>query len=245
MATERSAKCASNASGPRIAVTIGQLWAPPNPLGRSRSAGQHPVHPGKELVRQAAGRAGGRLLALARPGRRRGIPAGPRGQVFVDGLVAELCQQVEATALVHEPGYGAPWLSQVAEVARARWAGAHAGWDAVFLCKVFVVNPVDAQRALLHDAVAVVIFARAIGAGPRAQLAADAGLGVDQHDAVLGTLEGRPRGAHGDARRLLAMQARAREVHRTARRTLAYLVAVHTVEPGAVRIRAVGVLIGE
>src|SRR5262249_51367486 len=155
-------------------------------------------------------------------------------EVFVDGLVAELRQQVEAAALDHKLGHGASRIGQVAEVARARGAGAHAGRHAVFLWKALVIDPVDAQRALLHDAVAVVILARAIGAGPRAQLASDAGLGVDQHDAVLGALEGGTRGTHADARRFFAMEARAREVHRTARRVLAHLVGVHTVEPGAV-----------
>src|SRR4029450_4471616 len=100
--------------------------------------------------------------------------AGPRREVFVDGLVAELCQQVEAAAFDHELGHRAPRVSQVAEVARARGAGAHAGGDAVFLWKVFVIDPVDAQGALLHDAMAVVILARALRARPRAQLGSDA-----------------------------------------------------------------------
>src|SRR3546814_8385723 len=51
------------------------------------------------------------------------------------------------------------------------------------------------------------VYARAVGAGPGAQLAADAGVGVDQHDAVLGALVGGPGRADGDAGRVVAVQA--------------------------------------
>src|SRR3546814_1615707 len=64
------------------------------------------------------------------------------------------------------------------------------------------------------------VFARAVRAGPRAQLAADALVLVDQHDAVLGALVAGAGGAHGHAGRRFAVQARAREVqgHRRLRR---------------------------
>src|SRR5204863_8211442 len=88
-------------------------------------------------------------------------------------------------------------------------------------------------------------LARAVGARPGAQLAADAGVGIDQHDAVLRALEGGAGGADGEAGGLLARQARAREVHRAARRALANFVAVHAIEPGAMGIGAVTVLVGE
>src|SRR3712207_8950994 len=71
----------------------------------------------------------------------------------------------------------------------------------------------DAERALLHHARVLVHLPRPVGAGPGAEAAADAGLGVDQHDPVLRPLVGGPRGADGDAGRVFAVQAGAREVH--------------------------------
>src|SRR5262245_2793559 len=128
------------------------------------SAREHSVNPGEEPVRGGTGETGGRLLRC----RRRWVAAGPRREVFVDGLVAELGQEVEPAALGDQPGDGAFGVAQIAEVARAGGAGTHAGRDAVWLRQAVVVDAVDAQGALLHDAVAVIILARAVGAGPRA-----------------------------------------------------------------------------
>src|SRR5687768_7413390 len=91
-------------------------------------------------------------------------------------------------------------------------AGSDAGRHAVDLLEVLVVDAIDAQRAFLHHAGIVIELARPVRAGPGAELAADAGIGVDQHDAVLGALVGRPGGADLDASRLLAMQAGFREM---------------------------------
>ena len=64
-----------------------------------------------------------------------------------------------------------------------------AGWRSLRRQQL-VVDAVDAQRALLHHLFLLVHFARAVGAGPGAVLAADALVVVDQHDAVLGALVG-------------------------------------------------------
>ena len=173
------------------------------------------------------------------------VAAPARRQVFVDRLVAELRQQIEAAAFRHQLRHGTLGIAEVAEVARARGAGADAGGNAILRREGLVVDAVDAQRAFLHHAIVVVVLARTVGTRPRAQLAADAGVGIDQHDAVLGALVGGAGRADGDAGRRLAMQARAREMHGLARRTVADLVAVHAIEPGAVRIGAIGVLIRE
>src|SRR5215475_9965848 len=100
--------------------------------------------------------------------------------------------------------------------------GGDAGRHAVFRCEGLVVDAVDAQRTLLHDAGIVVELARAVGAGPRAELAADTEVLVDQHDAVLGALERGAGRADGDAGGLRAVQARAREVHGAAARPVAH-----------------------
>ena len=131
-------------------------------------------------------------------------------------------------------------------MARARRAGLHAGGDAVFGLQVVVVNAVDAERAFLHHAVAVVIFARAIGAGPGTEFAADAGFGIDQHDAVFGALVGCAGGADGDAGRRFAMEAGARKMHDAGIVPALFLhfIAMDAVQPhaggiGAIRIAVV------
>src|SRR5262245_33953004 len=124
-------------------------------------------------------------------------------------------------------------------MARAGWTGAHAGGHAILLNQLLVVDAVNAQRALLHHADAVVVLARAVRAGPGAQLAADAGVGIDQHDAVFGALVGGAGGAHSHAIGLLAVEAGAREVHGLTVGAFTHLEAVDAVEPGAVRIGTV------
>src|SRR5262245_5312058 len=124
-------------------------------------------------------------------------------------------------------------------------AGANACRYAVLYSDGIIVDAIDAQGAFLHDAVAIVVLARTIGAGPGAQFAADAGVRIDQHNSVLGAFVGGPGRAHGDAIGLFAMQARARKIYGPAARTLTGLEGVHTIEPGAVRVIAVGILIGE
>src|SRR5207342_1450810 len=100
--------------------------------------------------------------------------------------------------------------------------------------------------AFLHHAFDFGIFAGTVRAGPAAQLAADALVLVDQHDAVLGPLVTGAGRADADAGRRLAMQAAARKVQRGGRlrRGRRDLVAVHAVEPDAERIVAVGMLVG-
>jgi hypothetical protein len=92
-------------------------------------------------------------------------------------------------------------------MARADRAGRDAGRHALALGQVLVVDTVNAERTLLHDAVVVVEFARSVRAGPGAQLAADAGVGIYQHDAVLDALVRGAGRAHLDTGRLLAVQA--------------------------------------
>jgi hypothetical protein len=132
-------------------------------------------------------------------------------------------------------------VAQVAEVTCARGTGAHAGRLAVFGLQVLVVDAVNAERTLFHHAIVGVVFARAVRARPRAQLAADADVRVDQHDAVFGALVAGAGRAHGHAGRRFAVQARAREMQCAAVLALAGFVAVDAVEPRPHRIRAVGV----
>src|SRR3546814_5224103 len=134
----------------------------------------------------------------------------------------------------HQQGHLGLRIAEVAEVAGAGRAGRHAGRHAAAGVQVLVVDLVDAERALLHDADVGIVFARAVGAGPGAQLAADAGVGVDQHDAVLGALVGGPGRADGDAGRVVAVQAGLGEVHRAAVAVVGHhLEAVDAVEPDA------------
>src|SRR5690606_19940972 len=135
-----------------------------------------------------------------------------RRQVAVHRRVAQLRHQRHAAARLHQAGDVGLRVAQVAEVARPRGAGLHAGGHALGGVEVLVVDAVDAQRALLHDPVHGAVFARAVGAGPAAELAPDALVLVHQHDAVPGALVAGARGADGHARGRLAVQAAAREV---------------------------------
>src|ERR1700732_3588862 len=120
-----------------------------------------------------------------------------------------------------------------------------AGRQLVFLRQVVVVDPVDAQRAFLHDPAIRVEFPCAIRTGPGAQLAADADRFVDQHDPVFGALVGGPRRAHGNASRLLAMQARFGEIDGPRTLSVAFLEGVDAVQPNPPSARAIRVEIGQ
>ena len=127
----------------------------------------------------------------------------------------------------------------VAEQPRVRRAGQHARGLPVRFGQRLVVDAVDAQRALGHLLPLLVELAHAVRARPRAVLAADALVVVDQHDAVLRALVARTGRADGHARRILAVQARLRKVHRLRVGELADLEGLHAVEEGAGRIRVV------
>src|SRR5690606_1778735 len=106
-------------------------------------------------------------------------------------------------------GFG---VVEVAEVARAAGAGLHAGRLAFGFVEVLVVDAVHAQGALLHHPFDFAVLARAVRAGPAAQLTADALVLVHQHDAVLGALVASAGRTHRHAGRRLAVQTRTREV---------------------------------
>src|SRR5688572_16626827 len=128
---------------------------------------------------------------------------------------------------------------------RARRTRGDAGGDAIGFRQIVVVDAVDTERAFLHHADIGVELARAIGAGPAAELAADALVLVDQHDAVRGALVGGAGRADGDAGRCLAMQAGTREVHRAPDRFRRMFERVDAVEPDAVGFAAIGIDVGQ
>ncbi len=124
-------------------------------------------------------------------------------------------------------------------------AGADAGRHAIGGIEGLVVDAVDAERAFAHDADILVELARAVGAGPGAELAADAEELVDQHDAVLCALEAGAGRADGDAGGIGAMQAGFGEVDGAAGLVVALLEGMDAVEPDAVGLGAIGLEIGE
>src|SRR5690242_4095856 len=119
---------------------------------------------------------------------------------------------------------------------RADRTGGDAGRHPVALVEGLVVDAVDAEGAFLHHPLGLIELARAIGAGPGAELAADAFVFVDQHDPVRRALERSAGRADGDAGRRLAMHAGLGEMHRATGRALARLEGVDAVEPDAVRL---------
>src|SRR5688572_13286695 len=106
--------------------------------------------------------------------------ARPRREIAVHRCVAEFGQQRQPAAFGHELGDLRFGIAEVAEVARACRTHLHAGGLAFGLREILVVDAVDAERALLHDALDLAVFARAVRACPRTQLAADALVFVDE-----------------------------------------------------------------
>ena len=153
--------------------------------------------------------------------------------------------QVHAAALAGKDADVRFRVREVAEVARARGAGAHACGLAVFFGEVFVVDAVNAEGALLHDTVIAIIFARAIRTGPRAQLATDARVRIDKDNTVFGTLVGRAGRTNRYAGGFLTVQTGPWKVNSPRRITLRNFVAVNSVEPGAGWISTVGLAIGK
>src|SRR6266702_4267821 len=109
----------------------------------------------------------------------------------------------------------------------------NAGRLPILRVKVLIVDPVDAQSALLHHSFVGVELAGAVGAGPGAEFTADADRFVDQHDAVLGALVRGAGRAHGDAGRFLAMQTGFGEMNRPRPLAVPFLEGVDAVEPDA------------
>src|SRR6516165_2211698 len=171
----------------------------------------------------------------------RRLPFGSRWQVFVVVPVAKLGQQIGAAAVRHHLRDFRIRVAEIAEMAGANRADHHASRQPVLFREGFVVDPVDAQRAFLHYAGVFVKFARTIGASPRAQLAADADLFIDQNDPVLGALIGGTGRAHGHAGRLLAMQAGFREINGARALPVTLLERMDAVVPDAPGTGTVGV----
>ena len=103
-------------------------------------------------------------------------------------------------------------------MARAGRASPHTSRFTVFLGQVFIVNPVDAQRAFFHHAGYGVQFPSAIRTSPGTQPATDAIGLVDQNNPVLDPLETRARWTNRDTRRVFAMQTGFRKMHSLCRR---------------------------
>ena len=125
-------------------------------------------------------------------------------------------------------------------------AGRDAGRLALGFGQGRIVDAVHAQGALAHGVLDRIDLAGAVGAGPGAQVAADADVGIDQHDAILGALEAGPGRADGDAGRRLAVQAGAGEVDAACLFPFtAGLIAVYPIEPDAQRLSLIGIDVGQ
>src|SRR5262249_25818801 len=159
-------------------------------------------------------------LRRARPVLRRRPAAGngslalAYGQVFVGRPVAHFRHEVVASSLANELRHRRVLVAEIAEMTGAGGARGHTRRNAVLGGQIFIVDLVDAKRALLHDAGILVELPRPVRTGPGTELAADAGVGVHKDDAVLRSLIGSPGRADGYACRLLAVQTGAREMNR-------------------------------
>ena len=187
----------------------------------------------------------GRAVDGFRRGATLTVEARPRRQVFVGGLVTHLRHQIVAVAFGDELRDIGIRITEIAEMPGADRAGGDAGGHAFILRQRFIVDAVDAERALLHDADVFVVFARPIGAGPGTELAADAHILVHKDDAVGRALERRASWADRDAIGFRTMETGFREMHRAAGGTFAGFEGMNAVEPDAARFFAEGVEVGE
>src|SRR5690606_23990236 len=130
-------------------------------------------------------------------------------------------------------------------MARVGGASLDTGRHPIFRRQVLVVDPVHAEGALPHDALIWIVFPCSIGAGPGTELAADAGIWIDEHDAVLFTFEGGTGRADGHAGRLFAVQAGAGDMDAPTFRPFTRFVAVNPVEPDAERLGFIGIDVGQ
>src|SRR6056297_3041208 len=215
---------------------------------KARSPKPRPESTVKAMI-EGAGCMGQRLRVEERGkdvelGRRR--VAGPRRQVLVDGFRALFGHEIDPAPGGGEFRDAALGVVVVAEVARTRGAGPHAGGNTVNLGDLLVVDAVHAEGAFLHDALGRVHLARTVGAGPGAEPAADAGALVDKDDTVLRALVGGARGADGDTRRVVAVEAGFREVDELGGARLGGdLIGMDAVEKGTRGVGSVWVRVGE
>ena len=115
--------------------------------------------------------------------------------------------QIKPTTFGNQGADIAGRIREITKVAGTRRAGAHTGGLTIFFGQVFVVNSINAKGAFLHNPLILIHFARAVRAGPSAQSTTDTGVFVDQHDTVSDPFVAGPRGADGDTRRVIAVQA--------------------------------------
>ena len=164
---------------------------------------------------------------------------------MVRGVRPPFRHQLVAAAVADRSGHFGLRVMNVAEQSRAGRARHHARRFALRLRQLGVVNAVDAQRALLHHLLVRVELARAVRARPRAILAADALIVIDQHDAVFGTLVARAGRAYRHAWRVFAVQARLGEMHGFRIGKLADLECLYAVEECSRGVLVVRAVIGQ
>src|SRR3982074_1919016 len=107
-------------------------------------------------------------------------------QIVVCRLRPPLRHQLVTAVFAYRFRHDGLGIVYVAEEPRVRRTRKHTGWFAFRFRKRFVVDAIDAQRALAHHLALFVELPDTIGAGPRAVFAADALVVIDEHQTVFG-----------------------------------------------------------
>src|SRR5258706_12880873 len=137
------------------------------------------------------------------------LPFGlPARQVMIGWLRVPFGHQLISVALADRAADFRFRIVDVAEEPRIGRARHHTGWLAFGFGFRLVVDAIDAQRALGHHLAALAELPRAVRTRPRAVLAADALVVIDEDDAVLLALVRRAGRADRHARRGVAIEGR-------------------------------------
>ena len=109
----------------------------------------------------------------------------------------------------------------------------YAGRNPINFFQVFIINSIDAKSAFLHHSVRVIVFAGAIGTGPRAEFAANARVCIYEYYPVLFALVGSTGRTDSDACGFFAMQARSWKMDGATILVLGYLITMYSIEPNS------------
>src|SRR6056300_916597 len=164
-----------------------------------------------------------------------------RWQVFVHRCCPLFRHQIETSTLPNHFAHLRLRITQITKCASPCWTGPHAGWNTVLFGEILVIDPIDTERAFLHDLLHRIHFASPVRAGPGTEATTNAVIFIHQHNPVFNALVGSTRRTHSDTRGIRAMQTRLRKVHHLRGLFSRHFEGVDPVQPRSGLFRSIGV----